>query len=115
MPLIVVILVALGIMVWRFVLAAPKRPDSVVLLSGRIEGDDWYRKSVNGGYEFVLVDAGTLVKKAVFAHARLAASLSSAATAKYTAVTLPFSTFQFVDNQSAITFTAAGSNWRFSL
>ncbi|MCX6576942.1 MAG: DPP IV N-terminal domain-containing protein [Candidatus Aminicenantes bacterium] len=39
----------------------------------------WYRKSVKGGNEFVLVDAETLTKKSAFDHAKLAASLSAAA------------------------------------
>ncbi len=37
---VVVILVAAGIFVWREFFAAPKIPDSVVVLSGRVEGDD---------------------------------------------------------------------------
>ena len=50
----------------------------------------WYRKSVKGGYEFVLVDAASPAKRPAFDHARLAASLSTAAGEKYTALTLPF-------------------------
>src|SRR5262252_9767777 len=38
----------------------------------------WYRKSVKGGNEFVLVDAETLTKKPAFDHEKLAASLSTA-------------------------------------
>ena len=38
----------------------------------------WYRKTVKGGYEFVLVDAETKAKGPAFDHARLAASLSTA-------------------------------------
>ena len=38
----------------------------------------WYRKSVKGGNEFVLVDAETLAKKPAFDHERLAAALSAA-------------------------------------
>jgi hypothetical protein len=36
----------------------------------------WYRKSVKGGYEFVLADAQTLTKAPAFDHAKLAASLA---------------------------------------
>ncbi len=75
----------------------------------------WYRKSVKGGNEFVLVEAGTAQKRPPFDHARLAAVLSSAAGGKYTAVTLPFSTFSFTDNEQAIEFTAAASTWRCTL
>ncbi len=67
----------------------------------------WYRRSVRGGNEFVLVNAETRVKEAPFDHSRLAAGISSAAGGKYTAVTLPFTTFTFVDNDRAIEFTLA--------
>ena len=65
----------------------------------------WYRKSVKGGNEFVLVDAQTLTRKPAFDHERLAASLSSAAGEKYTALRLPFTTIAFVDNERAVEFT----------
>ena len=57
-----------------------------------IEGDNhfWYRKSVPGGYEFIIVDADALTKKPAFDHEKLAAVLSAASGTKYTAVTLPF-------------------------
>src|SRR2546425_12953594 len=57
-----------------------------------IEGTSrfWYRKSVKGGNEFVLVDADAQSRKPAFDHEKLAASLSRAAGAKYTALTLPF-------------------------
>src|SRR4029450_7460100 len=57
-----------------------------------VEGSSklWYRKSVKGGNEFVLVDAAAKTKAPAFDHARLAASLSTAASGTYTAVTLPF-------------------------
>jgi dipeptidyl aminopeptidase/acylaminoacyl peptidase len=70
-----------------------------------------YRKTVRNpvagqaGHEFVLVDAGAGTKRTPFDHARLAAALSAAADEKYTAVTLPFTTFDFADDDSAIRFT----------
>src|SRR4030095_13653829 len=39
----------------------------------------WYRKSVKGGNEFVVVDAETLAKRPAFDHEKLAASLSATA------------------------------------
>jgi len=75
----------------------------------------WYRKTVKGGSEFVLVDAETLSRKPAFDHERLAASLSSAAGEKYTATSLPFTSITFVDNQGAIQFTAARSIWKCDL
>jgi dipeptidyl aminopeptidase/acylaminoacyl peptidase len=75
----------------------------------------WYRKSVKGGNEFVLVDAQAMSKKPAFDHARLAASLSAAAGTPYTALTLPFSTFRFVDDERAIEFNVAAGNWQCDL
>ena len=68
----------------------------------------WYRKSVPGGNTFVLVDAETQAKTPAFDHARLAEALSTAMGGKYTAVTLPFTTFTFVDDDRAIEFSPAG-------
>ncbi len=65
----------------------------------------WYRKSVKGGNEFVLVDAVAKTKGPAFDHARLAAALSTAASGTYTAVTLPFATFVFVKDMQAIEFS----------
>src|SRR5262245_31248063 len=75
----------------------------------------WYRKSVKGGNEFVVVDPETMTKKPAFDHTALAASLSSAAGRTYTALTLPFSTFTFVQKETAIEFTAAGTSWKCEL
>jgi hypothetical protein len=75
----------------------------------------WYRKSVKGGNEFVLVDAETLTKKPAFDHEKLAASLSTAMGKKYTALTLPITTLTFLDNEQTIEFVADASRWRCSL
>jgi dipeptidyl aminopeptidase/acylaminoacyl peptidase len=75
----------------------------------------WYRKAVKGGKEFVLVDAETLVKKPAFDHARLADSLSAAAGGKYESLTLPFSTFTFVDDERAIEFVVSDARWKCDL
>src|SRR6476646_6535946 len=65
----------------------------------------WYRKTVKGGGEFVVVDAEKGTKQPAFDHARIAAALGG----KYKAETLPFTEFQFADEAKAITFTADGS------
>ena len=75
----------------------------------------WYRKSVKGGNEFVLVDAAKVTREPAFDHEKLARSLSTASGGKYTALTLPFTTFRFVDNDRSIEFTAGGSTWRCDL
>jgi hypothetical protein len=71
-----------------------------------IEGTNrfWYRRSVKGGNDFVLVNADTQTKGAPFDHVKLAAAISSATGGKYTAVTLPFSIFTYVDRDRAIEF-----------
>jgi dipeptidyl aminopeptidase/acylaminoacyl peptidase len=64
----------------------------------------FYRRSVSGGHEFILVDAATGQRRAAFDHARLAEALSRALNGKWTATTLPFNTFRFVDGEEAIEF-----------
>jgi dipeptidyl aminopeptidase/acylaminoacyl peptidase len=75
----------------------------------------WYRKSIKGGAEFVLVDAETLAKGPAFDHEKLAAALSAAANEKYEARKLPFQSITFVDNERALEFAASGSMWRCNL
>ena len=75
----------------------------------------WYRRSVEGGYEFVLVNAETQEKKPAFDHAKLAASLSAASKHSYTAVTLPFETFRFTEKQAAIRFALEKDRWECNL
>lgn len=75
----------------------------------------WYRKSVKGGNSFVLCDAETLDVRPAFDHEKLAAALSAAAAAEYTAVTLPFNRIMFVDDEKAVEFEAAESRWRCDL
>ena len=74
----------------------------------------WYRKSVKGGNQFVMVDAPSGEKRAPFDHARLAAALTSAASprAPYTATTLPFTEFTLTNNDAAVEFDANGSRLR---
>jgi hypothetical protein len=64
----------------------------------------WYRRTVKGGHEFVLVDAEAKTKQAPFDHARMAEAVSSATGGKYTSLTLPFSTFTFIDDDHTIEF-----------
>ena len=71
----------------------------------------WYRVSVTGGNEFVVVDAATQQKEPAFDHARLAAGLSSATGEEYTAITLPFNSFEYADGGQAIEVDAEGSRW----
>jgi len=75
----------------------------------------WYRKSVKGGNEFVLVDAAKATKKPAFNHARLAAALSEAAKEKYTAVTLPFQAIIFSDEEKTVEFVVGENRWKCDL
>src|SRR4030095_5253564 len=74
----------------------------------------WYRKTVRGGNEFVLVDAATQQKKPPFDHQRLADALSAALKPekKYPAVPLPFNAFTFADGEQAIEVTVQNEPWR---
>ncbi|MGH9607031.1 MAG: DPP IV N-terminal domain-containing protein [Terracidiphilus sp.] len=74
-----------------------------------------YRKSVEGGHVFELVDAVALTKRPAFDHEKLAAALSAASGESYKAVTLPFSGFHFVSGRTAIVFIADGARWRCDL
>jgi dipeptidyl aminopeptidase/acylaminoacyl peptidase len=82
-----------------------------------IDGTDsfWYRKSVEGGDAFVLVDATTQAKGPAFDQARLAVALSSAMKESYTSVTLPFSHFEYTDKQASIRFVVKGERWECNL
>lgn len=75
----------------------------------------YYRTSVRGGHEFVMVDAGTRDKRPAFDHQKVAAALSSATGQPYAAPRLPFSTFQFVDGERAIEMVFDEQLWRCSL
>ena len=65
----------------------------------------YYRKTVKGGHEWVLVNGETREKQPAFDHAKLAAAIATATSRKATATELPFTTFTFVDNTRAIEFT----------
>jgi dipeptidyl aminopeptidase/acylaminoacyl peptidase len=82
-----------------------------------LDGTDtfWYRRSVEGGYEFVVVNAETQEKKPAFDQTKLAAALSAAAGKPYTAVTLPFERFRYTDKQAAIRFLLDDNLWNCNL
>lgn len=74
-----------------------------------------YRKTVRGGHEFVLFDAGTLQKEPAFDHAQLAAALGRATGGSYSAIQLPFSSFEFVEGDQAIMLEIDDSPWECTL
>ncbi len=75
----------------------------------------WYRKSVRGGNEFVMVDANSQQKQPAFDHEKLAAALSRETRNTYTGLTLPFTAFSFADSERAIQIAVDGAQWRCTL
>ena len=75
----------------------------------------WYRKTVKGGVEFVVMDAESLTKKPAFDHQKLAASLSAASGEIFSALRLPFMALTFVSDGKALEFEAGDSRWRCEL
>jgi dipeptidyl aminopeptidase/acylaminoacyl peptidase len=71
----------------------------------------WYRNTVPGGAEFIYVDPARATRQPAFDHERVAAALSTAANAKYTALTLPFTDFTYSTDLQSIEFTAAKRRW----
>lgn len=69
----------------------------------------YYRRTVKGGHEWILVDGATREKRPAFDHARLAEAVATATKRKASAVDLPFNNFTFVDNERAIEFTLGGA------
>jgi len=75
----------------------------------------WYRRSVKGGHEFILVDAETQQKQPAFDHTKLAASLSQATGNKYTSTTFPFNTIAFADQERALEVRIDNDVWTCTL
>jgi dipeptidyl aminopeptidase/acylaminoacyl peptidase len=73
-----------------------------------------YRKTVEGGFAFVTVDAQTLAKTPSFDAARLAAALGEATKAKVDPLQLPFESFAFGDGQT-ISFAIGYEPWQCDL
>jgi dipeptidyl aminopeptidase/acylaminoacyl peptidase len=75
----------------------------------------WYDRSLDGGHEFVLVDADAGTREPAFDHAAVAASLSALTGNSYTATTLPFNQFEFGGEEAGspyIEFRFEGDDWR---
>ena len=67
--------------------------------------------SVPGGAEFVLVDPARGIRERAFDHEKLAAALSTAASGRYTALTLPFSDIDLTADGRSVEFVAAKRRW----
>ncbi len=75
----------------------------------------FYRKSVEGGGEYVLVDADAATKAPAFDQEKLAAALSAETKDKIEPKKMMLMRLQFVDEMKAITFDANGSHWKYDL
>ena len=74
-----------------------------------------YRKTVEGGHAFFLVDANALTQRSAFDQAKIAAALSAASEKEYKANDLPFPRFRYVNDQSAIEFAIKNTQWHCDL
>jgi dipeptidyl aminopeptidase/acylaminoacyl peptidase len=76
---------------------------------GRGSSQFVYRKSISGGFAFMLVDAGTLEKRLAFDHERLATAIAGAlkrpTVSPITARSLPLGRLALVDSGRALEFT----------
>ncbi len=78
----------------------------------------WYRKTVEGGHRFVLVDADTRAQGPAFDHERLAATLSALpvfAQETISAVEFPFNRIGFTEDERSIEFVAVDLTWQCDL
>jgi dipeptidyl aminopeptidase/acylaminoacyl peptidase len=71
----------------------------------------YYRTTVKGGFQFVMVDAQSLQRQPAFDHDKLAAALGAATGEKYTGLRLPFDTFRFTNGERAMEITFNESGW----
>lgn len=72
----------------------------------------WFRDATAEGSEFVVVDAATGKRSALFEHSKLAAALSSAANANYEAKHLPFEQVELSPDEQTVEFNLKGRRWK---
>jgi dipeptidyl aminopeptidase/acylaminoacyl peptidase len=75
----------------------------------------WYRKSVAGGHEFVVVDAAAATRGPAFDHARLAGGLSRASGSTYEGLSLPFDEITLDEAGGWVQFVVEETRWRCDL
>ncbi len=64
----------------------------------------WYRSQTANGFEFIMVDPSKKSRAPAFDHAKLAAALSTAAGATYSATQLPFQEIDYSADMKSIAF-----------
>ena len=72
----------------------------------------WYRKSVAGGAQFMVIDADSRQKQPAFDHDAIARSLNTATRGNHTGLKLPFTAIVFNEDGSAFTATVDGVSFR---
>ncbi|MGF7233260.1 DPP IV N-terminal domain-containing protein [Arachidicoccus sp.] len=75
----------------------------------------WFRDLTAKGSDFILVDAARGSRKAAFDQQKLAAALSKASGENYDADNLPFRSFSYEQDGSAIRFAVEGKLWLYNL
>jgi dipeptidyl aminopeptidase/acylaminoacyl peptidase len=78
-------------------------------------GRFWYRRTVKGGNEFLLVDAETGQKRPAFDHERLATVLAKMTGRKISAITLPFNAITYTDSERSLELRFDSAVWTCSL
>jgi len=78
-------------------------------------GRFWYRRTVKGGNEFLLVEAEAGQKRPAFDHERLAAVLAKMTGRKISAITLPFNSITFTDVDRSLELRFDSAVWTCTL
>ena len=76
----------------------------------------WYRNDLRGETkEFILIDPEKNTREFAFDHEKLAAELSETTEKEYSHDKLPFNSIEFIDDETAISFTVEKQKWKCSL
>jgi dipeptidyl aminopeptidase/acylaminoacyl peptidase len=75
----------------------------------------FYRRSVKGGHEFVMVDALTQEKRPAFDHERLAAALAKATGERQDPLRIPATGVRIADDERALDLSVEQARWHCSL
>src|SRR5436853_7082511 len=75
----------------------------------------WYRKSIRGGDQFIVIDADTQQKQPAFNHEQIARSLSQLTGSRINGLKLPFNTIAFADDGASFTANVEGAPYRCSV
>lgn len=68
----------------------------------------WYRRTIDGGHDFIKVDVDNRTKEAAFDHDQLAEALSELTGENYSPTSLPFSLFEYTNNGSSVRMIFSG-------